>query len=102
MPGHILVITRRHVETIIDLTLDEEAAIGHSIARSARAIRLALDPAGILVQQHNGADAFQTVPHVHVHVIPKAKGSPFPPSEEAVVASEERRSTAALLRHHWG
>jgi histidine triad (HIT) family protein len=78
MPGHTLVTTRRHVETIFDLTPDEEAMLAHGVARAARMVRAALDPDGLLIQQNNGVAAFQTVPHVHFHVIPKRADAPFP------------------------
>lgn len=102
MAGHTLVTTRRHVETIFDLTPDEEVAIARAVARAARAVRSAFDPDGVLIQQHNGVAAFQTVPHVHVHVIPKRAGTPFPPVEEVpVTPAEERAVIARRLREHW-
>ncbi len=101
MPGHLLVATRRHVETIFDLTPEEEAALAYAVTAAARAVRAAFDPAGVLVQQHNGVAAFQTVPHVHFHVVPKTAG-PFPPAEPArVVPFEERVRQAELIRRHW-
>jgi histidine triad (HIT) family protein len=101
MPGHTLVATRRHAETIFDLTVPEEAALGSAVAAAARAVRAAFDPAGVLVQQHNGVAAFQTVPHVHFHVVPKTAG-PFPPAEPAeILPAAERARQAALVRRHW-
>jgi len=102
MDGHTLVTTRRHVETIFDLTPDEEVAIGRAVARAARAVRSAFDPDGVLVQQHNGVAAFQTVPHFHVHVIPKRADAHFPPLEDVpVTPSAERAEIARILREHW-
>lgn len=102
MEGHTLVVTRRHVETIFDLTSDEEAAVAHAVARTARAVRSAFDPDGVLVQQHNGVAAFQTVPHFHVHVIPKRGDAPFIPVEEIpVTPAKERVEIARRLRDHW-
>lgn len=102
MEGHTLVTTRRHVETIFDLTPEEEVAIGRAVARAARAVRSAFDPDGVLIQQHNGVAAFQTVPHVHVHVIPKRHGVPFPPVEDVpVTPAAERADIARRLREYW-
>ena len=102
MEGHTLVTTRRHVETIFDLTPEEEVAIGRAVARAARAVRAAFDPDGVLIQQHNGVAAFQTVPHFHVHVIPKRGEAPFPPGEEvSITPAEERAEIAQRLRDHW-
>jgi diadenosine tetraphosphate (Ap4A) HIT family hydrolase len=102
MEGHTLVTTRRHVETIFDLTSEEEVAIGRAVARAARAVRSAFDPDGVLIQQHNGVEAFQTVPHFHVHVIPKRADATFPPLEEVpVTPAAERVEIARMLREHW-
>ena len=79
MDGHVLVVPRRHVETIFDLAPDEEAAIAMAVGRVARAMRTAIDPDGVLVVQRNGVAAQQDVPHVHFHVIPRDGDAPFPP-----------------------
>ncbi|HKE76393.1 MAG TPA: hypothetical protein VKB57_22445, partial [Acidimicrobiales bacterium] len=36
MPGHTLVITRRHAETVFDLTVEEAQALGAAVAAAAR------------------------------------------------------------------
>jgi len=101
MPGHALVTTRRHVETIFDLASEEEAALAAALCATARAIRSTLAPAGILIQQNNRVAAFQTVPHIHFHVIPKVPG-PCPPSQPPeVVPYEQRAELATRLRAHW-
>jgi diadenosine tetraphosphate (Ap4A) HIT family hydrolase len=73
-PGHSLVISRRHVANIFDLT---EIEIG-DVLRLVRCARRRLDdtlrPAGFNVGVNVGTDAGQTVMHVHVHVIPRYPG----------------------------
>ena len=102
MEGHVLVLPRRHAETLLDLRADEAALLGQAIARIARAVSAAFDPDAILVQQHNGTGAFQTVPHVHFHVIPKVADAPFPPKEDVpITPSEEREVLAARVREAW-
>jgi histidine triad (HIT) family protein len=102
MEGHTLVATRRHVTTIFDLIPEEEVAIGRAVARAARAVRRTFNPDGVLIQQHNGVAAFQTVPHFHVHVVPVREGTPFPPVEDVpVTPQEERGAIARRLRDHW-
>lgn len=101
MPGHTLVTTRRHVPTVFDLEPDEAATLGIAVARAARMLRAALAPEGVLIHQNNGAAAFQTVPHIHFHVIPKVAG-PFPPVEAPpMIPSHERAALADELRKHW-
>lgn len=99
MIGHTLVIPRRHVETIFDLSEDEEAAIGQTVGRVARAIRACLEPDGVLVVQRNGIAAEQDVPHVHFHVIPRDADHPYPPTrwvERTPIA--DRDGIASQLR----
>ena len=101
MPGHTLVTVRRHVQTIFDLLPEEASALGRSLVHTASALRAAFDPPGLLIQQNNGVAAFQTVPHLHFHVIPKLPG-PFPPSEPPErVPYPRRQEQADLIRAHW-
>jgi len=102
MPGHVLVIPKRHVETIFDLTREEEARLAHVCATAARVVRDILDPDGLVVLQRNGIAAEQTVPHVHFHVIPRREGTPFPPTEWVeVIPHSERMALAHRLRSAW-
>jgi histidine triad (HIT) family protein len=69
--GHCLVITKVHAATLFESKrADLEAAID-TARRVARAIRTALAPDGLNMLQANGAAAFQSVPHFHLHLIPR-------------------------------
>jgi histidine triad (HIT) family protein len=69
--GHCLVITKVHAATLFESKGDDlEAAIG-TARRVARAIKRALAPDGLNMLQANGAAAFQSVPHFHLHLIPR-------------------------------
>lgn len=101
MPGHTLVIPRRHVETILDLTEQETCDLARMVRRCARAIDAALHPDGIVVVQRNGVTAEQTVPHVHFQVIPRREGTTWPtPEWVEVTPPEERATQAAAIRAH--
>jgi histidine triad (HIT) family protein len=69
--GHCLVVTRTHAPTIWESDeADLEAAI--VVAKKvALALREAVKPDGLNVLQANGAAAFQSVPHFHLHLIPR-------------------------------
>jgi histidine triad (HIT) family protein len=72
--GHTLVIPRAHAATLFGA---DEADLRAAIAtanRVATAIREALDADGLNLLQANGAAAFQSVPHFHLHLIPRFKG----------------------------
>ena len=70
-PGHVLVASKRHAETLFDLTPTEAGALMQSAQRLAFAVRDAFDPPGLTVLQANGAAGDQTVRHVHLHVVPR-------------------------------
>jgi diadenosine tetraphosphate (Ap4A) HIT family hydrolase len=74
-PGHALVITRRVVPTYFDCTAAEQAAVMELVGEVKRLLdaRLEPKPDGYNVGFNAGAAAGQTVPHVHVHVIPRRK-----------------------------
>ncbi|MEY3205408.1 MAG: hypothetical protein RLZZ21_1739 [Planctomycetota bacterium] len=75
-PGHVLVITRRVVPTFFECTPDEQAALMELVGTVKRLLDERLDPkpGGYNVGFNAGAAAGQTVPHVHVHVIPRYAG----------------------------
>ena len=69
--GHCLVLTRAHAPTIFDADPADLAAAITTAQWVARALRTALQPDGLNMLQANGAAAFQSVPHVHLHLIPR-------------------------------
>ena len=73
-PGHVLVATRRHAATLLDITPEEAAAVMRTAQRVAEAAALAFEPVGINLFQANGAPAGQTVFHFHLHVLPRHQG----------------------------
>jgi histidine triad (HIT) family protein len=69
--GHCLVLTRAHAATIFEAEpADLQAAI-LTAQRVAAAQRTALKPDGLNMLQANGPAAFQSVPHFHLHLIPR-------------------------------
>jgi histidine triad (HIT) family protein len=75
--GHALVIPRTHAADIAEIGEDDLAhcaAVAKDIA--ARAVS-GLGADGVTIMQSNGAAAWQTVFHYHVHVIPRYDGDPL-------------------------
>ena len=70
-PGHVLVATRRHAATLLDITPEEAAAVMQTAQRVAQAVRAAFDPPGLTLLQSNGREGDQTVFHFHLHVVPR-------------------------------
>ena len=70
-PGHVLVALKRPAETILDMSEDEAAALFRTVHKVARAVQQAFAPEGVTILQANKPAGWQTVPHVHVHVLPR-------------------------------
>ncbi len=70
--GHVLVCPRRHVVTLDELEADEMSAVMAVVQRGVRVMRDVLGAQGAFVANNNIVS--QSVPHVHVHVIPRTKG----------------------------
>ena len=75
-PGHVLVITRRIVPTFFECEADEQSALMKLVGEVKQLLDERLDPKpdGYNVGFNSGSAAGQTVPHVHVHVIPRYTG----------------------------
>ena len=69
--GHCLVVPKHHAATIFEADVRDLEAIMATAKRVALAIQEALRPDGLNVLQANGAAAFQSVPHFHLHLIPR-------------------------------
>lgn len=75
-PGHVLVVTRRLVSNWFEATQAEQAAV-MSLVNEVKSILdelLKPEPDGYNVGFNAGEAAGQTVPHLHIHVIPRYKG----------------------------
>jgi diadenosine tetraphosphate (Ap4A) HIT family hydrolase len=73
-PGHTLVIPRRHVASFFDITDAERADLMSLLAAARDDLEREFHPAGYNVGINDGPAAGQTVPHLHVHLIPRYEG----------------------------
>jgi histidine triad (HIT) family protein len=101
-PGHVLVASKRHATTLLDLTPEEAAAVMQTGQRMAAAVQQAFQPNGINLFQANGRAAGQTVYHFHLHVVPRRAGDgvglswPRQPAEPQVLLAHAQQLRAAL------
>ena len=71
-PGHTLVVPVRHVETLADLEPDEVGPYFQRVQAIAAVMPDALGAGGTFVANNNVVS--QSVPHLHVHVVPRTRG----------------------------
>ena len=73
--GQCIVMPRRHAPTLLDLTPHEAAAVMLAAQRIGAVITEISGPEALLLYQNNGELAGQEVPHFHLHVVPRTRGS---------------------------
>ena len=71
-PGHVLVSPKEHIVTLSDLPASQVGRLFEQVQIIARAVETALDAEGTFVAINNRVS--QTVPHLHVHVVPRRNG----------------------------
>jgi len=73
-PCHTLVIPRRHVASIYELSDPELGDLWGLVAAVRRQLSAATDAIGFNIGVNDGIAAGQTVVHAHIHVIPRREG----------------------------
>ena len=71
-PGHVLVVPRGHAELLTDLDPELLGPLFERVQRLAGAVQAACGAQGSFVAMNNKVS--QSVPHLHVHVVPRTKG----------------------------
>ena len=69
--GHCLVVTKAHAATLWDADQEDLRAAIVAAKRVATGLRDVVKPDGLNLLQANGPAAFQSVPHYHLHLIPR-------------------------------
>ncbi|MEP9394844.1 HIT family protein [Gordonia sp. VNQ95] len=69
--GHLLVIPKRHSTDLLDISTDDLTAVTLTAQRIARVAIEVLGADGVNLLNCCGADAWQTVFHFHLHVVPR-------------------------------
>ncbi|MDA7492914.1 DEAD/DEAH box helicase family protein [bacterium] len=77
--GHLLIITNRHIESWFEATEDEHLAIIRALAQGRKIINEEFSVDEYNIGVNVGQDAGQTIPHLHVHLIPRNKGDVIDP-----------------------
>jgi diadenosine tetraphosphate (Ap4A) HIT family hydrolase len=72
--GHTLVVTRKHVSTIYELSISEQGVIWALVGEVRERLFIGLKPDGFNIGINDGLATWQTVFHAHVHIIPRHHG----------------------------
>jgi histidine triad (HIT) family protein len=96
--GHMLVLPKRHVKELIELTHEETLAVMDAAKLISLKLNTCLKPDGITINQNGGK--FSDLTHFHMHVIPRYEDDGFTWSESAIQDGAHTRlgETAEKLR----
>jgi len=72
-PGHTLIIPKRHVGSFFEITKAERDTLLELLDEAKKVIDRELKPTGFNIGINDGPAAGQTVPHLHIHLIPRFK-----------------------------
>lgn len=109
VPGHLLICPIRSVESCEELTFEEWKAILELQHQVCHALRKTVSAEGFNFAWNMGEKAGQTVPHFHLHVVPRKTGDAgilqyeprvflYRPGSRAVSPQEELQQTANLIK----
>lgn len=88
VPGHVLVSTKRVVPRFTELTTEETGDLWALAQKVGKMLEQHYGTSALTLTIQDGPDAGQTVPHVHVHVLPR-KGADFVPNDAVYDAIDE-------------
>lgn len=73
-PGHSLIIPKRHVKSIFEATAAEREALLRALDEAKGVLDKEFNPPAYNIGINDGLAAGQTVPHLHIHLIPRFEG----------------------------
>ncbi|PQQ05969.1 bis(5-adenosyl)-triphosphatase [Prunus yedoensis var. nudiflora] len=89
VPVHVLVCPRREVKRFVDLTTDETSDLWITAQKVGSRLETYHKASSLTLTIQDGPQAGQTVPHVHIHIIPR-KGGDFRENDEIYDALDEK------------
>lgn len=74
VPGHSLIIPKRHINSLLDLTNEEMNDFMQTSCKAIKVLRKAFSKKDFNFSIQDGPEADQTIPHLHAHILLRTKG----------------------------
>jgi len=103
-PGHALSVAKGHWPTVDVIPPEILAAVAKTAQRVACAVMSELKPEGVNLLQSNGPGAAQSVPHLHIHILPRRADDgllmnwPLRPGDRAAIEAIHQRLVRRVAR----
>ena len=101
-PGHALSVAKGHWPTVESIPSEVLADVARTAQKVAKAAFKVLKPNGVNLLQANGPGAGQSVPHLHIHIMPRVAGDDvslnweYKPGDMAAIKAVYEKLKAAL------
>lgn len=92
-PGHTLVIPKAPARNLLDISVDDFAAVARTTHKIAAAGKKAFSADGVTIQQFSEHAGGQVVFHLHMHVMPRHDGV-------ALLPAASRKEDMKVLEEH--
>ena len=96
--GHCLVICKEPATNLLTVSTQAAQEIIRVTQHLAGAVQKALDAPGIMIAQLNGSAAGQTIPHIHMHILPRYNGIELAFHAKEMADMSELERIAAKIR----
>lgn len=96
--GHLLVISKKHIPNIYEVTEELSAPLMSTLRLMASATKKAFRADGINIRQNNDPAAGQDIFHLHFHVIPRYQNDTFETEQYERLTLEIRKVLAERLK----
>ena len=97
--GHALIVPKRHCPDYFELTPDEQTDCWSMVNTIKQILVLKYHPDGFNVGINVNEEAGQTIPHVHIHLIPRYKGDVKDPEGGVRGVIPEKKSYSKKQYH---
>jgi len=109
VPGHVLIVPKRHAALVGDLSREEIMAVFELREQIAKALQETFSAQGFNSAWNEGEHAGQSIPHFHLHIVPRKKGDSgitkyeprdflYRPGSRRESSQQELREIAAFIR----
>lgn len=89
VPGHTLVVPRKHADDIWDIGREDAGRLMEAAHDVAALLDSRLKPDGMTMFQANRAPGWQTVFHMHIHLVPRYAGDRLARAWEPLTPTEQ-------------
>lgn len=104
LPGHVLVIPRRRVPRFTNLSTEEVSDLWATAKKVGKALESYFRSSSLTFTIQDGPEAGQSVPHVHIHILPRNKDDVFQSNNNdeiyRALEQEQQQSVSKSLDPH--